>query len=770
MNKLIFNSIKHANIIIVVILLITAGMAFLASGIVFDPDYYSIFPDKNERRELLFEKTGIIGELDMYLMLSVKSDDALSVEKLQVFDDVLRELEAHQAISDCISPFDFITFVNKAGRLSVEKVSSHSPRNKEELAVFKERLLGEPLAQDFVVSDDGKTLTALLINTPIEDSAGFMLDFKKIIEPLQEEFEVLYTGDLPFSELTVEYLQRDLLVLVVLAILIILVVLYFSFHAFRAVFLPLVTVGIGALWSIGFSAVIGYNLTVVSVVLPIIILAIGSSYTVHILSEYFRSYNAGDGEAGIAEAVSHVVLTVILAGVTTIIGFSSLLFTSIRPLKEFGLSVSFGILTCVILSIFFLPALLSKLSPPKTIHKEKIKKDLITKAVVKLGEFVNRRYIIICIAFLITVAGAFLLYSEISRKVDYVDYFPKDNKLIKDTYQMLADSGGSQSMNITLVAPEGEDDYFLQDNVVENVLSLQEDILDNVNVIGLTSYFTIVKQINGVMTGKQEFPKEKGLILLLSRYFKLLGDSGTDLTYGSQADFINDDYSQLTFFIKVYDGSTGKMIATEDTKALSDAMNEMVSNYLEGVDVHIWGNTIINYDAAMQIQRDQLFSALLSMILIFAVSSIFFRSLRLGWFSLIPLISAIAFNYIVMAVFKIPLDVTTVLVSNVAIGVGVDDAIHFILQYQKQSAIARQDCRVAVSRTFFITGRPIVLTTVSIVAGFLVLGFASFKPIVFFGILVSISLLAAMLSTLIFLPAFIIVIDKLHHRIKKDNK
>ncbi|MBI9109015.1 MAG: MMPL family transporter [Spirochaetales bacterium] len=766
MKKIISNTIKHANFIIIVILLITVVMGVLASGVVFNPDYYNIYPDKNERSEVLLEETGISEELDMYLMVSVKSDDALSIRKLEVFFDVLQELEAHPAVSDCISPFDFITFRNEAGRLSVERMVSHPPRNEEELADFRERLLSEPLAQNTVVSDMGKTLTAFLINTSIDDPAGFMMEFERIIEPLLAEFEVLYTGDAPFSYHTAEYLQRDLLVLVVLAFLVILIVLYFSFRAFRAVFLPLITVGIGALWAIGFSTAIGYDLTIVSIILPIIILAIGSSYTVHILSEYFRSYNVEDGVSGIAEAVSHVVLTVILAGVTTMIGFSSLLFTSIGPLKEFGLSVSFGILTCVILSIFFLPALLSKLSPPRKVHKEKIHKDFITKIVVKLGEIVDRRYLLLFVGFFVIVISAFFLYPEISRKVDYIDYFPGEDKIVLDTYEMLEDSGGSQALNITLKAPDGTENYFIRDDVIKKILLMQEAFSEDINVIGLTSYYTILKQINKVMTGEDEFPEKKGLILLLSRYFKLLGEGGKDITYGSQADFINDDYSQVTLFIKVFDGETGKIIAAEDTLSLLENFKGIVGEFIPEVsEVYYWGNTMINYDAAAQIQKDQLFSSFLSMVLIFAVSSIFFRSFRLGSVSLIPLVAAIAFNYIIMVVFKIPLDVTTVLVSNVAIGVGVDDAIHFILQYQKQLVVTKQDCRAAISKTFLITGRPIVLTTISIVAGFMVLGFASFKPIVFFGILVSISLFAAMFATLIFLPAFIIVIDKLGRRV-----
>ncbi|MDC7126037.1 MAG: MMPL family transporter, partial [Spirochaetales bacterium] len=455
MKRLLSAIVRRADIMIVVTLLITAVMSFFALKIKLDPDYYCIFPENNKRSAELLENTGITETLDMMMILSVSADDALSVKKLGLLYDVIKELEQHPLVAQCTTPFNFITFNNVNGRLSIEKMADSPPSNEEELAEFKKRLLNEPLAQDIIVSDDGTTLNVLITNTAIEEPAKYMEDFDKIISPLKGEFEIAYTGDIPFSDHTINYLKRDLLVLVLLAAVVILIVLYLSFRALRAVFLPFLTVAIGAIWAVGFSALIGYKLTVVSVVLPIIILAIGSSYTVHILSEYFRSYDGGDKVEGICLAVLHVIKTVMLAGLTTIIGFCSLLFTSIRPLREFGLTVSFGILSCVILTIFFLPAMLSKFSPPRKEQKEKINNDFITKIVVIIGRFVGKWYPILFILFFIIIILAIVLFPHIDRKVNYIAYFPSKDKLVKDTYEIISDSGGYQSINITLQAPDG---------------------------------------------------------------------------------------------------------------------------------------------------------------------------------------------------------------------------------------------------------------------------------------------------------------------------
>ena len=774
MTNLLKYIIKRANLFIILILLITVFFGVKALSIRINPDFYDIFPDNSKRVEELFAATGIEDGLEMHLFFSVEFNEYPTVESVAAFHKVLKDLENHPDILSSISPFNFITFQKQGGRLSVEPIfPDKAPETADEVELFISRLNSEPLARDFLVANDGRVLNALFVTTAIDDTAEFSREFEELISPLEKYSEVYFSGDAIFSAHTVSYIQKDLLLLVILAILVILLVLFLSFRAFRAVSLPLITVAVGAIWSLGFSVLLGYQLTVVSVVLPTIVLAIGSSYAVHILSEYFRVVEGcrtkEENQFEVCVAVSHVVKTVILAGITTIIGFSSLTLTSINPLKEFGVSVSFGIIACVILTLFFLPALLSKFRPPRQLHKTLIEKDIFSIIIKKTTSSVLKYYKVFVAAFFVIIATAFLVYPKISRKVDYIDYFPSDDSVITDSIVINEHTGGGQTMNITLKAPEGTERYFLTSEASKQVQNLQNKILDNPNITSLRSYYTILSQINNVMFGTDEFPENNGLLNLLSRYFKLLGTTDTDLTYATNAEFINSDFSQMTIFLRVVDSATGRTLTDKNIKNLSDSLEAAVKTSLPGVDeYYIWGNTILMYEAGVQIQRDQFFSTLTSMILILLLTSIFFRSILKGILSLIPLIFAIAFNYVVMVIFRIPLDITTVLVSNVAIGVGVDDAIHFLLQYKRQQSKNRL-IEDAVTETFAISGRPIILTTISIVAGFLMFCFASFKPITFFGILVSISLVAAMLSTLIFLPSFLLLFDKIKGRFSRKQ-
>ncbi len=756
--------VRRANLFILLIFALTIFLGYKSLSIEMDSDFYSIYPKNNERVENLLKETGLSEKTELYIALSVQAEDALSVEKLNLFYDAVKKISVSPAITNTLSPFNFITFQNDSGRFSIEKISEMPPQTAAELEIFKKRLLNESLAKDLVFSQDGKILNAIFSYDDLINSTELSELFLESIEPLNGAFKVYYTGDVFFSESTVSYLQKDLFRLIYLSLIVILVVLFFSFRAFRAILLPVITVSTAAVWALGFSVIMGYKLSVVSVVLPVIVLAIGSSYTVHILNEYFRVFTgSNDKDENIREicsTVSHIMMTILLAGLTTIIGFCGLFFTSITPLKEFALSVSFGIFSCVILSLFFLPAMLVKLRHPRAIHKQIMTSGSFLVLMKKTAQFVIKRHKFIIFSFLIIIVLAVFLYPKISRQVDYIDYFPSGDPIIENTLKIQNFIGGGQVINITLKAPPGSKNYFLKKEVVKGIYELQQGLIEHEDVLKVVSVYSILEEINQVMYGKSGIPTNQGLINLLARYFKLLQKSSVDMTFASNGEFINEDFSQITLFLNVYDGKTGKYIIDSEIQKLSIYIEELIAEKSNIIPTYyIWGTALLSYDAGLKIQKEQLIATILSIIMIAIVASIFFKSIFYGLLSLVPLISAISLNYIIMVIFRIPLDITTVLVANVAIGVGVDDAIHFILQYRKQLIVHSKE-KNAVIESFIRTGRPILLTTISIVAGMLMMCFASFKPVIFFGILVSTSLISAMFSTLLILPCVLLVFRK----------
>jgi len=731
-------------------------MGYYALKIQSDPDTASLMPRENKRIHRLRESLGVKNETTNFIFLSISGDNLYNKDVLDMYARVIDEINGYSEVTRALSPFNFVFFDTAGTRIIPTTITENgkAPKTESEIGLFERRIKSDPLANNFVVADDGRLLNTVFTTRYSADPTEFMARFKKSIEPLEKLVQVNYTGEIPIGSRISYYLSRDFNLLLALACLAMLTVFFLSFRSKRAVVLPVLVVGIGALWSIGFMSLVGFKLTIVSVIIPSLILTIGSSYTIHVLNEYFRS--TAEAEIGkiqwLADAVEHVTRTVILAALTTVISFLSILSTTLKPLQEFGLSISLGIFFCALLALFFLPAVFNLMGPPQEKHRKRVNRGRLTRGVVWMGTWSVRHKYFSLVLFVLMMILYTLIYPSIKHQSDYFSYFPDDDRIIKDTRYIIKNTGGSQSFNITLTAPGNEAGYFLRPDVLKGVNALETKLAGQSGVNAVISFNTILKTMNKAVAGKYEIPQSRGLILLLNRYFRMIPTERFSL--GGEGNLMNDDSTSITIYLKMSNPRTNSYLDEESLRNFVITTGELLHQNIEdGVKADLWGNTLLLLDASRTIKRDQFISTLLSILLGLIVTSLFFRSISYSLLALIPLLSGIFFYFITLYIFKIPLDMTTILVTNVTVGVGLDDAIHFILQYRTQRNTLQY--REALKSTLRITGRPIVLTTMSLVAGLLVLCFASFSPIIFFGILIAGTLTSTMVGTVYFLPAAI---------------
>lgn len=755
---------KFPYLIILTTAVITIFFGYFAGRINLNPDINTLTPVTNDRISHLKRDLGIQDKVTQYLFLTVEGDNNYTLEKLNAFSNAISSISELPEIEKALTPFNMITFITKGTRIIPVSMSGNgaAPEDEDDLKLFIDRLSHDYIAADFLIADNGRILTAVFTNRKIVDHKKFMERIHRIIRPLDKYFNVHITGEIPIEDRTGHYLSKDLGTLLVLSLLIMMLVFFLSFRAKRSIILPILVVSIGTVWSVGFMSLVGYSFTIVSIIIPPLLLTIGSSYTIHLLNEYYRNSEYGTlNKFWIVKAVKEVTNTVLLAGLTTIIGFSSLLITSIGSLREFGLSISVGVAACVALSLSFLPAMFFILPNPEEEHRTAVKKGYLTRLTINLGSLGTNHPYIIILLFMASVFSAIYLFPGITHQSDYLSYFPSEDSVIDDTRFIIKHTGGSQTLNITLSAPGGIKDYFFQTDVLKKIDILEQHIQNYPDVKDLFSFTSIIKNMNNSVTGKYRVPENRGLILMLSRYFKIINKEKYSL--GSQSSLISEDGTSLTIFLKVFENKSQRFLSVQGVNKLIGYITaEMESMLPKEITYSLWGNTILFLEANNSLNRDQIFTTLLSLILVFIVSGIYFRSCLYALASILPLVSSLAVYFSILSIFRIPLDMTTVLVTNVAIGVGLDDAIHFLSQYRRHKN--RGSTTIPVLFTLQRTGRPIVLTTLSLVAGLMVLCFANFKPIVYFGILIAGTLFTAMVTTIFILPAVLTVADKLNQR------
>jgi len=757
----------HAIIILVITAFLTLVLGFFALRITMDSNIQNLVP-ADDKVTAILKQHGFEDGTYRTLILAIEGKDkeVFDLEGLQLFEKVINEIETLDSIKESISPFNSISFKKDGSRLVVSTagLDGKAPRNQAELDDFKKSFTTDPTLAGIVRSEDSTIISAIFYCNQIENAQLFMQSFSPIIEPLREYYAVYATGDYIFTARTEQYMSKDLSILLALSSVCILVFFYIGFRSLRAVILPFISVLIGTIWSVGLMVVFGIRLTMIGIMMPPLVITLGTSYSIHLLNEYYRSMpgKMSDGR-WIVLGVRRIAGTILLAAVTTAAGFLSLLTTSLSQTREFGLATAFGIVSCAVLSLFFLPAVLQLLPAPKTRYAALVRKGLLTRFMGGLAEKIYELRFYVLGLLACTAVIFFILNPKMTHQSDYLNYFPKKEQIVKDLMYLSGRLGSYQPVNITLKAPGNQKDYFLQDDILQKVSEFEQQLLSNPSVQRIRSYPSYLKSINFIMNGEAILPVNRGLSMVVSRLFKVFDQQTTD---AMAKTFINQDYSEITINCIVRNPKTGLLVNDQAFSDLYTFMNASIEEYLPSeIENEIWCNALIYLNLSTIMNRDQLVSVMISMLSIFLITIGIFRSLRYSFIVLVPLAFGLMMNTIFMVAFGIPRDMITLMVSSVAIGVGVDDAIHFMLQYIKQRKRQKHNVRLALVATLRIAGRPILLTTVSIFAGMMVLTAASFKGIAVFGLLVSVVLVSTMVGTLIFIPALLAVFGT-----RKDNR
>jgi len=703
-----------------------------------------------------------------HLLLMIRSENFFTPVFLNTLDVCLQNLNNLSQVQGISSVFDYITIEKKGSRLVVVPISSHKDGElwtNSEVEQLKQRIATDPTASGYLVSQNLETtLFIISISNLSENEIYELLD---IFKPL-EEYDTSYaiTGLLPINYRIMHYLSHDLSLLLSLCFIIILIVFYLSFRAKRSMILPLILSLTGIIWTFGTMALLNIPLTITNMITPCMVLTLGSSYAVHIVSEYFSQYNLGIRKELSVVAVTNIYKTIIFAGLTTIAGFISLLISKVSGLQEFGIVVSIGIIYCIVLSLTLLPIILSMLTEPKAKHTSVVKKGILTTLIKKLSKLVIKFWWVFCIVYVIIIFGFIFSKDKISVDTNYMTYFPSSDRIVNDTKEISKTFGGDIPYTVTITAPENSTNYFLIPENLEKVYQFESIVVESPDILQNISFASYVAYLNGLYEGKKQIPSRSALLNLFNRLMVILRSKNV----GIISDVISEDGNSLTIFLQCYDSQEQDLATVTSSERLERLMIAAMPILPEDCTVEFGGTNSEALRFSTQLLKDQNNSQLLAYILVLIIAAIAFKSFYLGLLTLIPVSVGVMANYIFMYILNIPFDMVTVSFASVAIGAGVDDAIHFLLKYSTLRRNCKdKDYQQCLNTSIIETGRPIVLTTISIVMGMMMLSFASYLPIRYFGILISIALMNSMLATIIILPAIIILFEKFK-TVKRINK
>jgi len=641
--------------------------------------------------------------------------------------------------------------------LEVVELMETAPETPEAARELREAVFDNEMFINNVVSPDG---TATSIFAKLEEGRDKIQVYDRIRSIVSEDFDVgdnlVFIAGRPTIESVIgrdaaEDMRRTL----PLVTLVSLIVLYFTLRSVRGMLLPLSVVGSSVLWMLGIMSLLNIPLYAVTTLVPVLLVAIGLAYGIHIINRYYEEAAASaetDPKQVVLKTMHEMWAPVTMASLTTAAGFLSLATSDMMPVKYFGLFTAIGVIGALFFSLTFIPAWLMILPVkyPKGMRHNPNEpgktpgQGHLTSALIGTGRVIEEhpgKILLAAVAvILVGVIGLFRVYVDGSLLSNFDE---ESEVLIADTI-LTEKFGGTNALNIVI---EGENEDDIKSPEILRAIDVLQTKLGEMNEIGATlSIADYMKRMNRVMNeNRKEYSRIPETREMIAQYLLLYAISGDPDDFDEVVDY---EYRQANMRIRVNSDRSSVL------KSVIGAVRAEAAKAFEGLPakVRLAGHVMTSYTFMELIIRGQMRSILAAIAMVFLITSIMFRSAVAGLFCTIPVAIATMLNFSLMGAVGIPLGVTTALLSGMGIGIGVDYAIHFVARY-RSLARNENDRKQRIQMTLGTSGRAILFNAVVVIAGFLVLMFSNFPPSRWLSALVSVNMVSCFLGAVTLLPA-----------------
>ena len=604
-------------------------------------------------------------------------------------------------------------------------------------------------ATEFSSNDTNATQNASLEKTKAEEQNA--VDPSK---PMNDDF---YLSGRPVIEVSSGiFAMQDMELMVPMLILVMAIVLLVIFRTWRGMILPIMVMSIAIIWTFGLMVVTDVPLYTISTMLPVILVAVGIGDGVHLISSYYDKVLEDpqqDAKDIVRASTLQLGAPLVMTSITTAIGFLALMFAEMPPFKVFGVFALIGILFSWMISATLLPAVLSLLKPKVGNYLEKrrsmrvyAEKNRLAYLLTASSRWINARKElslgIISVLILVTLFGSSKLFVDSSWMSD----FREDTEISQATNIINERFSGSIFLNVVL---ESEEKDRFKDPVLLGKMEGLQDYVATLPYVGDSlSVVDYLKNMNqSLHAGDVAYNKIPETRDQIAEYLFLFSVSGRPQQLDEVVDF---DYK--TGLITI-------MIQTDHTRDLKHIMDSVLQytdeNFVgTNIDVNLSGSGNNSFIWADLLINSQTNAIVLSKIAILVVAALVFTSLIAGLYVVIPVTLSTLFVAGVAGLFEIPLDVSTALAAGIAIGVGVDYAIHFVYKYIREKEASGKH-ELAIDQTMRSTGYTIVINAIVVSVGFSVLFFSQFPPHVKLGYFVTAYMLVSCLVAIWVLPALL---------------
>lgn len=685
---------------------------------------------------------------DLVTLVVIKADDVFSEHVLRVIQRLSDALARHEDVSRVESLTTVQNIRGDADTLTTEPlVGATIPDDPRVLARIRRDALANRVLVGNLVSAEARATVIAAYTAVRPRDTDFAQRFSREVDAMIAREAgpglVLYQfGDPAVIAAVADQIRRDFLTFIPLSMGVLILFLLIVFRMLQGLLIPATTGVLGVIWSLGLMALLGLPLNVLTVIVPALLIVIGSAEDVHMLTEYHRLLREGHPKREALHLMIQRTMTPILVTTgTTVVGFASVALSPIPAQVHFGYASAIGLIASFFVTILTLPLLLRVLPIPGRLRPSALDVragDLLPRLMQWLARF-NRRHRVAISA----VAGLLLVASlggwwTLRVDSDQLAFFPADAPIRQRAEDFQRSLTGFAVFSV--VVDSGADDGLKEPDLLRRIVALQDYLasLDEVDgTLGVTDYLrTLHREMNG---GDPRFERIPDTPAEVAQY--LLTLEGRELSR-----YIDFRASSANIVVRTHVTSTWQL------STVLDRLRAYVStNFPPSVQIHATGRIVLLRNAADSIAINELVSLTTTFAIIALVHALFFMSIRIGLLSLIPNAVPVLLVYGLMGILAIPLNLATALIATIAIGIAVDDTVHHMVTYRRELA-AHGDRTRAMNNTMRSQAPPIIYVSVALAAGFFVFGFSTLLPAVHFGILSGLVMLIAMVGELVLTP------------------
>jgi predicted RND superfamily exporter protein len=690
---------------------------------------------------------------DNLTVVLLKTDDVFTTASLGA---IKRLSEAIERI-DGVSRVESLTTVNnlkgEKDTLNTEPlVGAAVPVGSEELARIRRDALANSILVGNIVSKDGTAAAVNVYTDPRPGDTEFNARFSaRVDELIREERGRADTGlrgayqiGTPVIKVTFgEYIKADQTNLVPISLAVLLLILYFAFRMLHGVVIPVTTGLLSIIWSLGLMAIFGYAVTVVTAIIPSLLIALGFTEDVHMIEEYHHHLEAGESKlVALRGMAAESALPILITTVSTIVGFGSLIISDITMLIQFGYASSMALAANFVVTLVVLPAMLRVWPVPRRIRRRALEDESggggIARLMTRVGEFDFRYKVPIAVVTAVLCLASLVGWARLKVNTDFVSYFPESSFIRQRTLDLHRSMSGAA--NFYVVVETGREDGVKHPTVLRAIAGMQEFLASTGRIDKSVSVADYVKKMHREMNdGDPNFDAVPDSQEVVAQY--LLTLEGKDLV-----KYVDHNYSTANVVVR------HNVTSSSELSSLLAGLDRHVStSFPKGVTVQYTGEGILINNAADYMAINELTSFSSTFLIIGALHSLLFMSLRAGFLSLVPNVIPILFNYGLMGLLGIPLNTGTALIATIAIAIAVDDTVHYMVRYSRELN-AHYDQRTAMLNTLRAQGKPIIYVSAALAGGFLALVFSNFVPTWYFAVLSALVMLVAAVTELVITP------------------